>query len=207
MLITTEKVADAASFNLHYFVMKGGCGGQDVTGWGQDRDYMQRQAEAMAATHPGVAFRVCQVLSVSVAPVGEVVTLRYDDMSMCVACDVYYGLQGRKRLRYSWHRGWVLWSFWRFGVQYDSYPCYRRGVFNVGQRRPRKVGEATVGVEAAMTRRSDPISDTLDHPDRPGDFCRCCGASIPPRKGELTCSRCDPEGVKRHAYTHSLRKE
>lgn len=28
------------------------------------------------------------------------------------------------------------------------------------------------------------------------DFCRYCGAGIPPRLGEGTCEKCDPEGVK-----------
>jgi hypothetical protein len=30
------------------------------------------------------------------------------------------------------------------------------------------------------------------------DFCRFCGASVPPRIGEGTCERCDPEGVKKY---------
>jgi hypothetical protein len=28
------------------------------------------------------------------------------------------------------------------------------------------------------------------------DFCKSCGADIPPRPGEGTCPRCDPEGCK-----------
>jgi hypothetical protein len=30
------------------------------------------------------------------------------------------------------------------------------------------------------------------------EFCRYCGANIPPRLGEGTCERCDPEGVKKN---------
>ena len=30
------------------------------------------------------------------------------------------------------------------------------------------------------------------------DFCRCCGARIPPIDGEGTCPQCDPEGCRKH---------
>ena len=30
------------------------------------------------------------------------------------------------------------------------------------------------------------------------EFCRYCGANIPPREGEGTCHKCDPVGVAEH---------
>lgn len=37
----------------------------------------------------------------------------------------------------------------------------------------------------------------VDHGAVP--FCSYCGALIPPREGEGTCPRCDPEGCAAHA--------
>jgi len=34
-------------------------------------------------------------------------------------------------------------------------------------------------------------------PERATEFCRHCGACIPPRVGEGTCPKCDPEGCKK----------
>ena len=38
------------------------------------------------------------------------------------------------------------------------------------------------------------------------DFCRSCGASVPPRFGEGTCKQCDPEGVKNHVAKTSVER-